>query len=143
MVDRVRSPGFGSASTKRLKRGRMAADTLTRVFSALADPTRRDIVARLAEGDATVGQLAEPYQMTLQAVYKHLRVLEDAGLVGPAAWAAARAGATGDQVSSTEMETWIERYRRRAEQRYRRLDALLATMSHTDDKDGADDVNGH
>ena len=59
----------------------MAADTLTRVFSALADPTRRDIVARLAEGDATVGQLAEPYRMTLQAVYKHLRVLEKAGLV--------------------------------------------------------------
>src|SRR6516225_8922703 len=101
----------------------MAADTLTRVFSALADPTRRDIVARLAEGDATVGQLAEPYRMSLQAVYKHLRVLEDEGL--------------------TQMETWIERYRRRAEQRYRRLDALLATMSHTDDKEGADDVNGH
>ena len=59
----------------------MAADTLSRVFSALADPTRRNIVARLADGDATVGQLAEPYQMTLQAVYKHLRVLEDAGLV--------------------------------------------------------------
>ena len=59
----------------------MAADTLSRVFSALADPTRRNIVARLAEGDATVGQLAEPYRMTLQAVYKHLRVLEDAGLV--------------------------------------------------------------
>jgi DNA-binding transcriptional ArsR family regulator len=58
----------------------MAADMLTRVFSALADPTRRDIVARLAEGDATAGQLAEPYRMTLQAVYKHLRVLEDAGL---------------------------------------------------------------
>ena len=75
----------------------MAAATLTRVFSALADPTRRDIVARLAEGDATVGQLAEPYQMTLQAVYKHLRVLEDAGLVSPAAWAAAQAGATGDR----------------------------------------------
>jgi len=47
----------------------MAADTLSRVFSALADPTRRNIVARLADGDATVGQLAEPYQMTLQAVY--------------------------------------------------------------------------
>ena len=59
----------------------MAADTLSRVFSALADPTRRNIVARLADGDATVGQLAEPYQMTLQAVYKHLRVLEDAGPV--------------------------------------------------------------
>ncbi|MBO0825696.1 MAG: winged helix-turn-helix transcriptional regulator, partial [Actinobacteria bacterium] len=59
----------------------MPADTLSRVFSALADPTRRNMVARLAEGDATVSQLAEPYQMTLQAVYKHLSVLEDAGLV--------------------------------------------------------------
>ena len=75
----------------------MAADTLSRVFSALADPTRRNIVARLAEGDATVGQLAEPYQMTLQAVYKHLRVLEDAGLVSPAARAAASASAPGDE----------------------------------------------
>jgi DNA-binding transcriptional ArsR family regulator len=56
-------------------------DTLTRVFAALADPTRRDMVGRLAEGDATVNQLAEPYRMSLQAVYKHLRVLEEAGLV--------------------------------------------------------------
>ena len=59
----------------------MTADTLSLVFSALADPTRRNMVARLAQGDATVGQLAEPYQMTLQAVYKHLRVLELAGIV--------------------------------------------------------------
>src|SRR5260370_17627465 len=59
----------------------MTADALSRVFAALADPTRRDMVARLPESDATVGQLAEPYQMSLQAVYKHLRVLEDAGLV--------------------------------------------------------------
>jgi DNA-binding transcriptional ArsR family regulator len=120
----------------------MAADALTRVFSALADPTRRDIVARLAEGDATVGQLAEPYRMSLQAVYKHLRVLEDAGLVsrprGPQPWPVRL-----EAEVLTQMETWIERYRRRAEQRYRRLDALLATMSHTDDKEGADDVNGH
>ena len=120
----------------------MAADALTRVFSALADPTRRDIVARLAEGDATVGQLAEPYRMSLQAVYKHLRVLEDAGLVsrprGPQPWPVRL-----EAEVLTQMETWIERYRRRAEQRYRRLDALLATMSHTDDKDGADDVNSH
>ncbi len=58
----------------------MTADALSRVFAALADPTRRDMVARLSEGDATVSQLAEPYRMTLQAVYKHLRVLEDAGL---------------------------------------------------------------
>jgi len=113
----------------------MAADTLSRVFSALADPTRRNIVARLAGGDATVGQLAEPYQMTLQAVYKHLRVLEDAGLVSRP---------HGPQPRPVHLETevfdvlddWIERYRRRAEQRYRRLDAVLAAMNETDDEDG-------
>ena len=120
----------------------MAADALTRVFSALADPTRRDIVARLAEGDATVGQLAEPYRMSLQAVYKHLRILEDAGLVSRPRGPQPRPVRLEAGVL-TQMETWIERYRRRAEQRYRRLDAVLATMSHTDDKDGADDVNGH
>ena len=120
----------------------MAADTLTRVFSALADPTRRDIVARLAEGDATVGQLAEPYRMSLQAVYKHLRVLEDAGLVSRPRGPQPRPVRLEAEVL-TQMETWIERYRRRAEQRYRRLDALLATMSHTDDKEGTDDVSGH
>ncbi|WP_372505709.1 ArsR/SmtB family transcription factor [Actinomadura madurae] len=59
----------------------MATDTLSQVFAALADPTRRDMVARLSEGDATVSRLAEPYRISLQAVYKHLRVLEDAGLV--------------------------------------------------------------
>jgi DNA-binding transcriptional ArsR family regulator len=122
----------------------MAADTLTRVFSALADPTRRDIVARLAEGDATVGQLAVPYRnrMTLQAVYKHLRVLEDAGLVSRPQGRQPRPVRLETEVL-TQMEIWIEQYRRRAEQRYRRLDALLATMSPTTDKDGADDVNGH
>jgi DNA-binding transcriptional ArsR family regulator len=119
----------------------MDADTLSRVFSALADPTRRDIVARLAEGDATVNQLAEPYRMTLQAVYKHLRVLEDAGLVSRP---------HGPQPRSVHLETevfdlmdaWIERYRRRAEQRYRRLDAVLAAMNEADDKDGADHDHG-
>jgi DNA-binding transcriptional ArsR family regulator len=120
----------------------MAVDTLTRVFSALADPTRRDIVTRLAEGDATVGQLAEPYRMTLQAVYKHLRVLEDAGLVSRPHGPQPRPVRLETEVL-TAMETWIERYRRRAEQRYRRLDALLATMDHTDDEDGTDDVTGH
>ena len=120
----------------------MAADTLTRVFSALADPTRRDIVARLAEGDATAGQLAEPYRMTLQAVYKHLRVLEDAGLVSRPHGPQPRPVQLETEVL-TQMETWIERYRRRAEQRYRRLDTLLATMSHADEKEGADDVNDH
>jgi DNA-binding transcriptional ArsR family regulator len=120
----------------------MAADVLTRVFAALADPTRRDIVASLAEGDATAGQLAEPYRMTLQAVYKHLRVLEDAGLVSRPRGPQPRPVRLETGVL-TQMEAWSERYRRRAEQRYRRLDALLATMSHTNDKDGADDVNDH
>ena len=61
----------------------MTADTVSLVFAALADPTRLDMVARLSANDATVSQLAEPYRMrmSLQAVYKHLRVLEDAGLV--------------------------------------------------------------
>ena len=59
----------------------MSEDRLSRVFAALADPTRRDIVARLAVGDATVGQLAAPYDVSIQAVSKHLKVLEDAGLV--------------------------------------------------------------
>src|SRR6516165_5440717 len=120
----------------------MAADTLSRAFSALADPTRRNTVARLAEGDATVGQLAERYQTPLQAVYKPLRVLEDAGLVSRPHGPQPRPVRLETEVL-TQMETWIERYRRRAEQRYRRLDALLATMSHTDDKDGADNVNSH
>ena len=59
----------------------MTSNALSRIFSALADPTRRDMVARLSAGDATVNQLAEPYQLTLQAIYKHLKVLEDAGVV--------------------------------------------------------------
>ena len=106
----------------------MAADTLTRVFSALADPTRRDIVARLAEGDATVGQLAEPYRMTLQAVYKHLRVLEDAGLVSRPPGPQPRPVRLEAKVFDL-VDKWIERYRREAEERYRRLDAVLARMN--------------
>src|SRR5215470_14875513 len=109
----------------------MVADTLSRVFSALADPTRRDMVARLAEGDATVSQLAEPYRMTLQAVYKHLRVLEDAGLVSRPRGPQPRSVRLETKVFDL-MDTWIDRYRRRAEQRYRRLDAVLAAMSETD-----------
>jgi DNA-binding transcriptional ArsR family regulator len=111
----------------------MAADTPSRVFSALADPTRRNIVARLADGDATAGQLAEPYQMTLQAVYKHLRVLEDAGLVSRPHGPQPRAVHLETKVFDV-LDDWIERYRRRAEQRYRRLDAVLAGMNDTDDK---------
>jgi DNA-binding transcriptional ArsR family regulator len=112
----------------------MTTDTLTRVFAALADPTRRDMVARLAEGDATANQLAEPYRMTLQAVYKHLRVLEDAGLVTRPPGPQPRPVHLEVQVFDL-MDNWIERHRRRAEQRYRRLDALLAEFDD-DEPDG-------
>ena len=100
----------------------MAADDLSRIFAALADPTRRDIVTRLAAGDATVNQLAEPYGISLQAVYKHLKVLEDAGVVSRPPGPQPRAVRLEGEVFDL-MEKWIERYRRQAEERYRRLDA--------------------
>ena len=118
----------------------MTADTLSRVFSALADPTRRDMVARLAEGDTTVSRLAEPYRMTLQAVYKHLRVLEDAGLVTRPPGPQPRPVRLETEVFDL-MDTWIERHRDRVEQRYRRLDAVLAEMKG--DEDEQDHGDGH
>src|ERR687884_2111439 len=112
----------------------MAADTLSRIFSALADPTRRDMVARLAEADVTVNQLAEPYRMTLQAVYKHLRVLEYAGLVSRPRGPQPRSVHLEAEVFDL-MDSWIERYRRKAEERYRRLDALLAELPDNPEPD--------
>jgi DNA-binding transcriptional ArsR family regulator len=105
----------------------VAADPLSRVFSALADPTRRDIVARLAVGDATVNELAAPYDVTVQAVSKHLKVLEDAGLVSRSREAQRRPVHLEANVFDL-MTTWIERYRRQAEERYRRLDDVLRSM---------------
>ena len=106
----------------------MAADALSRVFSALADPTRRDLVARLAVADASVGELAEPYDVSLQAVSKHLRVLEDAGLVTRTRDAQRRPVHLEAQVFDL-MTAWLERYRQQAEERYRRLDAVLQSLS--------------
>jgi DNA-binding transcriptional ArsR family regulator len=111
----------------------MSADTLDRVFAALADPTRRDMVARLADGDTTVSRLAEPYRMSLQAVYKHLRVLEDAGLVTRPPGPQPRPVRLEVQVFDL-MDAWIERYRTRAEQRNRRLDAVLTAMEDDEDE---------
>jgi DNA-binding transcriptional ArsR family regulator len=105
----------------------VAADPLSRVFAALADPTRRDMVARLAVGDATVNQLAEPYDVSLQAVSKHLKVLEDAGLVSRTREAQRRPVHLEAEVFDL-MTKWIERYRREAEQRFRRLDDVLRDM---------------
>ncbi|MGH3413511.1 MAG: ArsR/SmtB family transcription factor [Marmoricola sp.] len=105
----------------------MASDRLSQVFSALADPTRRDMVGRLASGDATVNELAAPYDVSLQAVSKHLKVLEHAGLVSRGREAQRRPVHLEADVFDL-MTKWIERYRHEAEQRYRRLDALLAAM---------------
>lgn len=118
----------------------MTADALSRVFAALADPTRRDMVARLSEGEATVSQLAGPYRMTLQAVYKHLRVLEDAGLVTRPQGPQPRPVRLEVQALDL-MDTWIERHRSRVEQRYRRLDAVLAEMKG--DEHEQDHGDGH
>ena len=109
----------------------MAPDPLSRVFAALADPIRREMVARLATADATVGELAEPHPVTVQAVSKHLRVLEDAGLVSRTD-AGHRAPAHLEAEVFDLMTRWIERHRREAEDRYRRLDDVLATMPDPD-----------
>jgi DNA-binding transcriptional ArsR family regulator len=103
------------------------ADPLSDIFSALADPTRRDIVARLAEGDASVTELAEPYDVTIQAVSKHLKVLEGAGLISRSRDAQRRPVHLEAEVFDL-MTKWIDRYRRLAEERYRRLDAVLRSM---------------
>jgi DNA-binding transcriptional ArsR family regulator len=113
-----------------------AAASLDRVFAALADPTRRDMVARLAVADATVGQLAQPYDMSVQAVSKHLKVLEEAGLVTKTRQAQRRPVHLEAEVFDL-MTKWIERYRRQAEERYQRLDAVLAGMDEDQPPDDA------
>ena len=106
----------------------MAADQLSRVFAALADPTRRDMVARLAVGDATVGELADPYDVSIQAVSKHVKVLSEAGLVSQSKDAQRRPCHLEAEVFEL-ITKWIERYRQQAQERYDRLDAVLAEMS--------------
>lgn len=108
-------------------------DQLSRVFAALSDPTRRDMVARLTEGDATVGDLAAPYDVSLQAVSKHLKVLEDAGLVTRTREAQRRPVHLEAEVFDL-MTKWIERYRQQAEERFSRLDALLDEMNDRTDQ---------
>ncbi len=107
----------------------MAAPALVTVFSALADETRLDIVTRLAAGDATLSQLAEHYDMSIQAVSKHLSVLEDAGVVSRRREAQRRPVQLETTVFDL-MGKWIERYRHNAEARYQRLDQLLANLDN-------------
>ncbi|GAB3296771.1 ArsR/SmtB family transcription factor [Pseudoclavibacter terrae] len=106
----------------------MDNDALSPVFAALADPTRRDLIARLADGDATVGELAAPYDVSVQAISKHLRVLEDSGLVSRTSDAVRAPRHLEAEVLSL-MTKWIERYQATAEARFRRLDALLESQT--------------
>jgi len=103
------------------------------VFAALADPTRRDIVTRLSDGDATVTELAEPYEMSIQAVSKHLKVLESARIVTRSREAQARPVHLEAEVFDI-MDAFVERHRKRVERRYRRLDAVLSDMTETNEE---------
>ena len=105
----------------------VADDPLSKTFQALADPTRRALLEHLAKGEATVNELAAPFDMSLQAVSKHLKVLEDAGMVTRTRDAQRRPVHLEAEVFDL-MTKWIERYRQRVEARYRRLDDVLAAM---------------
>ena len=111
-------------------------DRLDRTFSALADPTRRAILARLAAGEASVTELAEPFDISLPAVSKHLKVLERAGLIARGRrrqWRPARLEAE----PLKEVSEWIERYRRFWEESYDRLDEYLQELKQRrEDGDG-------
>jgi DNA-binding transcriptional ArsR family regulator len=102
----------------------MAVDQLTETFAALADPTRRAILTRLADGEATVNELAEPFPITVQAVSKHLKVLERAGLITRGRSAQLRPSRLhGTQLG--EAAEWLEKYRPFWQERLDRLDERL------------------
>jgi len=107
----------------------MADDQLSLTFAALADPTRRAILAHLADGEATVNELAEPFSISLQAISKHLKVLERAGLITrgrDAQWRPCRLQVTPLENASD----WIERYREIAQDRFDRLDQEIQKIRH-------------
>ena len=103
----------------------MATDQLDRTFHALADPTRRAILGRLTEGEASVGELAEPFRISAQAVSKHLKVLEQAGLITRGRTAQLRPARLA-AVPLKDAVDWLERYRRFWEDGLDRLEARLA-----------------
>lgn len=107
--------------------GKPSSDPLDAVFAALADPTRRAILARLAEGDASVNELAEPFALSQPAISKHLKVLENAGLLSRSRDAQRRPRRL-EAKPLAEAAEWMERYRAFWEGRYQRLDSLLETL---------------
>jgi DNA-binding transcriptional ArsR family regulator len=117
----------------------MPVDVLDRTFGALADPTRRAILTRLASGQATVGELAEPFEMSLPAVSKHLKVLEKAGLISrgrEAQWRPAKL----EPAPLKEVADWVEEYRELWEQRLDRLDEYLRQVQGREKEDGHDET---
>lgn len=108
----------------------MNSDELDTIFAALADPVRRQIVARLAQGDATVNELAEPFEISLQAVSKHIKVLERAGLITRRR-DAQRRPCSLDADALAQATDWIWLMRRRKEQQHDRLEDLLQNESST------------
>jgi DNA-binding transcriptional ArsR family regulator len=103
--------------------------SLDAAFSALADPTRRAILSRLAKGEATVNELAEPFDMTQPAISQHLKVLEDAGLIVRRVEGTRRPRRLA-KAGVEAMDQWLAMLRKALEKNYDRLDNLLASMEH-------------
>jgi DNA-binding transcriptional ArsR family regulator len=113
----------------------VSADHLNATFGALADPTRRAILARLAKGDASVAELAEPFDMSQPAISKHLKVLEKAGLISRGRDAQRRpCKLEGERLKEAAM--WVERYRRFWEESFDRLDAYLDELQRQKGRKG-------
>jgi DNA-binding transcriptional ArsR family regulator len=113
----------------------MATDRLSATFSALADPTRRAILARLVTGETSVNELAKPFEMSLPAVSKHLKVLERAGLIArgrEAQWRPCRI----EPNALKGVDHWLEKYRRLWEERLDRLDVYLKELQAKENKRG-------
>ena len=116
----------------------MVSDQLSLTFSALADPTRRAILARLSRGETSVTELAEPFDMTLPGISKHLKVLERAGLIArgrKAQWRPRRL----DAGPLKDAAQWLEHYRRHWEESFDRLDQYLDELQTKENADGRKD----
>ena len=112
----------------------MGADRLSLVFGALADATRRAILTRLADGEATVGELAAPFRVSQPAISKHLKVLEQAGLISRTRRATARLSRL-EAEPLREVTTWLARYQRFWDESHERLDDLLTALQARQEED--------
>jgi DNA-binding transcriptional ArsR family regulator len=106
-------------------------DELDRAFTALGDPVRRALIARLSRGEATVNELAEPFAITKQAVSRHIQVLEAAGLITRSR-DGQRRPCHLNPAALEALTSWIDEYRLASERRYRRIDAVLETVKEQD-----------